>query len=100
MRLRRARAARDRSRDGVRTRRSGGGGSHGNARGRRRPDRGRHRRRVHPRWTHSRHVGDVDHYTLENVVIDNYFFGVAAVAKDGTESPVVFPGAGGSFGGY
>ena len=53
-----------------------------------------------PRWTHSRHVGDVDHYTLENVVIDNYFFGVAAVAKDGTESPVVFPGAAGSFGGY
>ena len=26
--------------------------------------------------------------------------GVATVAKDGTESPVVFPGAAGSFGGY
>src|SRR5690606_29681688 len=53
-----------------------------------------------PRWTRSRYVGNVDHFTLENVVIDNYFFGVAAVAKDGSESPVVFPGAAGSFGGY
>ena len=53
-----------------------------------------------PTWTHSRWVGDVDAYTLKNTVIDNYYFGVAAVAKDGTESPVVFPGAAGSFGGY
>ena len=53
-----------------------------------------------PQWTHSRWAGNVDNLTLENVVIDNYFFGVAAVAKDGTESPVVFPGAAGSFGGY
>jgi hypothetical protein len=42
----------------------------------------------------------VAEFTLKNVVIDNYFFGVAAVARDGTESPVVFPGAAGSFGGY
>lgn len=48
-----------------------------------------------PQWTHSRWVGDVEAFTLENVVIDNYFFGVSAVAKDGTESPVVFPGAAG-----
>ncbi len=53
-----------------------------------------------PQWTRSRWVGNVDAYTLQNIVIDNYFFGVAAVAKDGTESPVVFPGAAGSFGGY
>ena len=53
-----------------------------------------------PQWTHSRWVGDVDAYTLEDIVIDNHFFGVAAVAKDGNESPVVFPGAAGSFGGY
>ena len=53
-----------------------------------------------PTWTHARYVGNVDAYTLENVVIDNYFFGVAAVARDGSESPVVFPGAAGSFGGY
>ena len=48
-------------------------------------------------WTRSRYVGDVSEYTLENVVIDNYFFGVASVAKDGAESPVVFPGPAGSF---
>ena len=53
-----------------------------------------------PQWTHSRWVGDVDAHILRNLVIDNYFFGVAAVAKDGSESPVVFPGAAGSFGGY
>ncbi len=53
-----------------------------------------------PRWTHSRWVGDVSAHTLKNIVIDNYFFGVAAVAKDGSESPVVFPGAAGSFGEY
>ncbi len=53
-----------------------------------------------PQWTRSRWVGNVDAHTLKNIVIDNYFFGVAAVAKDGTESPVVFPGAAGSFGGY
>ena len=39
-------------------------------------------------------------FTLENVVIDNYFFGVAAVSDNGAESPVVVPGAAGSFGGY
>ena len=49
-------------------------------------------------WTHSRFVGKVDQFTLENIVIDNYYFGVASVAKDGTESPVVFPGIAGSFG--
>lgn len=53
-----------------------------------------------PQWTHSRWVGNVDAHTLQNLVIDNYFFGVAAVAQDGSESPVVFPGAAGSFGGY
>ncbi len=53
-----------------------------------------------PQWRHSRWVGNVDHATLQNLVIDNYFFGVAAVARDGSESPVVFPGAAGSFGPY
>ena len=53
-----------------------------------------------PQWTHSRWVGDVTEFTLRNVVIDNYFFGVAAVADNGAESPVVFPGAAGGFGGY
>jgi hypothetical protein len=49
-------------------------------------------------WSRSRYVGDVDAFTLENVVIDNYAFGVASVAADGSESPVVFPGPAGSFG--
>jgi len=50
-----------------------------------------------PEWTHSRWVGKVDHFTLENIVIDNYLFGVASVATDGHESPVVFPGPAGAF---
>jgi len=49
-------------------------------------------------WTRSKYVGKVDTYTLENVVIDNYLFGVASVSVAGYESPVVFPGATGSFG--
>jgi len=50
-----------------------------------------------PTWDFSRGVGDVNAYTLENIVIDNYFFGVSSVAADGTQSPVVFPGPAGSF---
>ena len=53
-----------------------------------------------PQWSFSRFVGIVDSYTLENIVIDNYLFGVASVSVDGYESPVVFPGPTGSFGGY
>ncbi len=44
-----------------------------------------------PTWDYSRFVGDVSTFTLEGVVIDNYFFGVSAVGKNGFESPVVFP---------
>jgi len=50
-----------------------------------------------PEWTRSRWVGDVTEFTLENVVIDNYLFGVASVSDEGFESPVVFPGAAGTF---
>jgi hypothetical protein len=50
-----------------------------------------------PEWTHSRFVGKVNEWTFENLVIDNYFFGVSAVAKDGSATPVVFPGAAGRF---
>jgi Zn-dependent M28 family amino/carboxypeptidase len=42
-------------------------------------------------WDHSRYVGDVDAFTLEGIVIDNYYFGVAAVSANGFESVVVFP---------
>ena len=45
-----------------------------------------------PTWDHSRFVGDVDTHTLDGIVIDNYFFGVASVGANGAESPVVFPG--------
>ncbi|MFT7259663.1 MAG: Zn-dependent M28 family amino/carboxypeptidase [Glaciecola sp.] len=51
-----------------------------------------------PQWQYSKYVGNVTTATLENVVIDNYFFGVASVSQDGFESPVVFPGAAGAFG--
>ncbi|OSY88576.1 peptidase M28 [Tenacibaculum holothuriorum] len=44
-----------------------------------------------PTWDHSRYVGNVNEFTLEGIVIDNYFFGVSAVGKDGTESIVSFP---------
>ena len=49
-------------------------------------------------WQNSIFVGDISEYTLKNIVIDNYFFGVASVSKDGFESPIVFPGDAGSFG--
>ena len=51
-------------------------------------------------WTYSKFVGDVQSYTFENLVVDNYYFGVAAVANSGAETPVVFPGPMGNFGGY
>ena len=44
-----------------------------------------------PTWDYSRFVGDVSEFTLEGIVIDNYFFGVASVGKDGFESIVMFP---------
>jgi Zn-dependent M28 family amino/carboxypeptidase len=44
-----------------------------------------------PTWDNSRYVGDVSRFILDGIVIDNYFFGVAAVGKDGHESVVVFP---------
>jgi len=45
-----------------------------------------------PQWEHFRWAGKVDALTLENVIIDNYLFGVAAVGRDGNESVIVFPG--------
>ena len=44
-----------------------------------------------PQWEFSRFVGDVNEHTLKGIVVDNFFFGVAVVGKNGTESPVVFP---------
>ncbi len=44
-----------------------------------------------PTWDYSRYVGDVNEFTLEGIVIDNYYFGVASVGADGFESVIVFP---------
>jgi Zn-dependent M28 family amino/carboxypeptidase len=44
-----------------------------------------------PQWQYARFVGNVSLYTLENIVIDNYLFGVAAVGRNGNESLVAFP---------
>ncbi|MGW9686682.1 M28 family peptidase [Flagellimonas sp. 2504JD1-5] len=44
-----------------------------------------------PTWDNSKYVGDVSEFTLNGIVIDNFFFGVSAVGKDGHESPVAFP---------
>lgn len=44
-----------------------------------------------PTWDHSRYVEGVTEFTLEGIVIDNFFFGVVAVSADGHESVVVFP---------
>ncbi|NCT19252.1 MAG: peptidase M28, partial [Flavobacteriia bacterium] len=44
-----------------------------------------------PTWDNSRYVGDVSEFTLNGIVIDNSFFGIAAVGKNGHESVVVFP---------
>ena len=42
-------------------------------------------------WEHSRFVGKETDVTLENIIIDNYLFGVSSVGKDGSESVVVYP---------
>lgn len=42
-------------------------------------------------WNNSRFVENVDNYELKGFVIDNHYFGVATVYKNGHESMVVFP---------
>lgn len=42
-------------------------------------------------WSYSRWVGNVTGHTFDGLIIDNYFFGVAAAGRDGNESVVVFP---------
>jgi len=44
-----------------------------------------------PTWDHSRWVGNATEYTFEGLVVDHYYFGVAAVGRDGMESLVAFP---------
>jgi len=52
---------------------------------------------VEPSWTHSRDAGDATSVTLKGVNIDDYNFGVSALAADGSQSPVEFPGSVGAF---
>jgi Zn-dependent M28 family amino/carboxypeptidase len=44
-----------------------------------------------PQWQYSRFIGKVTDYTLQNIVIDNYLFGVATVGENGAESLIQFP---------
>jgi hypothetical protein len=49
-------------------------------------------------WQHSRAApADATSLKLDGVVIDDWFFGVSAIAADGSESPVAFPGDAGDF---
>ena len=43
-----------------------------------------------PTWDHSRYV-EATQFILDGIVIDNFFFGVSSVGKNGHESVVVFP---------
>lgn len=44
-----------------------------------------------PTWDHFRYVENTDQFTLNGIVIDNFYFGVASVGATGHESVVVFP---------
>jgi Zn-dependent M28 family amino/carboxypeptidase len=44
-----------------------------------------------PTWDRWLWVADATEATMTGLVVDNYFFGVAAVSVEGDESPVVFP---------
>ena len=44
-----------------------------------------------PNWDFSRYVENVNEFTLDGIVIDNYFFGIASVGANGFESVVTFP---------
>ena len=44
-----------------------------------------------PIWQYERFIGDISSYKLEGIVIDNFFFGISTVGKNGFESQIVFP---------
>ena len=49
------------------------------------------RRTDSPTWDHSAWAGDRREHVFTGLTVDNYYFGVASVGKDGHESTVVFP---------
>jgi Zn-dependent M28 family amino/carboxypeptidase len=53
------------------------------------------RRTDAPTWDQSAWVGNVREYVATGRVLDNWYFGVASVSREGHESPVVFPGVSG-----
>ena len=44
-----------------------------------------------PTWDNFKYVENTTEFTLDGIVLDNYFFGVSAIGKDGHESIVSFP---------
>ena len=44
-----------------------------------------------PHWQFSKYIGNVNNYTLDDVIIDNYLFSVTSVSVDGYESIFEFP---------
>ena len=50
-----------------------------------------------PLWTNSRSAGSANTLTLNNLTVDDWFFGVSSISFDGYESPVEFPGVAGAF---
>ena len=49
------------------------------------------RKTTSSQWEFSRFIGKKNNYTLKNLVIDNYLFGVASVGENGAESLIAFP---------
>ena len=47
-----------------------------------------------PTWDNNRWVGTATEHRFEGLVIDNFFFGVAAVGPDGNESVIAFQSSG------
>lgn len=44
-----------------------------------------------PQWQHSKRVSRTHQVVLENVIIDNYLFGISSIGKNGYESVVQYP---------
>ncbi|CAH8290998.1 peptidase M28-like protein [Mariniflexile fucanivorans] len=44
-----------------------------------------------PTWDYSRYIENTTEFTLDGIVIDNFFFGIASVGENGFESVVTFP---------
>jgi hypothetical protein len=52
------------------------------------------RRTDSPTWDNWEDVGTATRHVFTGRIVDNYFFGVASISREGDESVVVFPGSG------